>query len=654
MLRDMFQASLHCMRSLIRAGNYRWLAPALLVCSSAQAVVFPDQEIELRDPHYGMVLFEAYQENYFSAAVKLLVSRDQQLLEHHQADSRLLLGDLYLSYGLYADAERVLRQLIDEGVSPQVSDRAWFYLGKIHFQKQQYRQAEQALDRVGNSLEKKLQEELYALRSNILMRQGKYSHAAGSLSGVIAISESAELHFARFNLGVAHIHSGNTREGIDLLRTLGKLETNDAELKSLRDKANLVLAFLVLKRAPLIARDFLRRIRIDGPFANRALLGLAWAEVERENYPVALAPLQELGKREHTDMAVMESMLLIANILERMQASPQALQAYQRAVDFYEAQLDSVESAAQTVRDTGFPRQLLADTGAQDASEAGWSWEAGSLPGKAETSFLFAFMAGNEFHETLKELRDLKQLRRRLTVWHEDMPAYTQMLFAREQDFPARLQRLQPEHSLQREQELRQWRDTLAGELQQVEQAQDAMALATAHEQQLLQRLEDIRQRSLRLQPASDASDVQQAQRFYRGLLSYQIETDYVARFAQLQAQLADADELLSQADGRKQALRDAREQMPQEYVSYRLRVARQAGRIAEMQLRVDALIGELEQQLQEISLRELETVRARLRDYLDSARFSLAFLQDRLLAQEQAKLLAESQAKRQATRLVQ
>ena len=279
----------------------------------------------VRDLHYGMVLYEFYQDNYYSAAVNLLTAQAQKRLENNNDEAQLLLGGLYLSYGLHEESEKIFRSVIEEGASSTVRDRAWFFLGKIRYHKQLFAESEIALNRVGTSLDKSLQEEFRTLKSNILMAQKKYPEAIQSLLDTKKASETktkiqelGEVNYIKFNLGVALIRAGEEKEGVKLVKQVGELRTNDTNMKALRDKANVALGYSLIKKDPANARKFLQRVRLNGPYSNRALLGLGWAEVELQRYEQALVPWQELASRDHNDIAVFEALLATGNALERL------------------------------------------------------------------------------------------------------------------------------------------------------------------------------------------------------------------------------------------------------------------------------------------------------------------------------------------------
>ncbi|NIW25563.1 MAG: hypothetical protein GWN29_13900, partial [Gammaproteobacteria bacterium] len=55
----------------------------------------------------------------------------------------------------------------------------------------------------------------------------------------------------------------------------------------------------------------LQRVRLEGPFSNKALLGVGWADAERGDYRAALSPWLELRQRNIIDPAVQESLLAV-------------------------------------------------------------------------------------------------------------------------------------------------------------------------------------------------------------------------------------------------------------------------------------------------------------------------------------------------------
>jgi len=588
----------------------------------------------VRDLYYGEALYQFYQQNYYTAAVHILTARQRELLEHHDAEAQLLLGGIYLSYGLHDDAERLFTVLLDEKQQPGVHDRAWFFLGKIRYYKGLYEEAQAALDQVGDHLAPALREEYQTLRANLLMARENYTEAARSLAERAGDGDGNQAWFARFNLGVALVRAGRTEEGMQQLQRVGRLRSDDDYLKALRDQANLALGYLVRGDNPDLAYDYLRRVRLDGPFSNKALLALGWVDLQRGKYQQALRPWDELSRRDRVDIAVFEALVARGHALERLRAYPQAMAAYRQAIKAFRQELERLDATRAAVGQGRLWDDLLKQV---DGSEMGWFWEAELLPDTPEARYLPALMARHEFHEAIKNLRDLNFLRGRLARWERDMPAYDLMLAERRRTYEEQLHRLTPDETLARIEDIRASRDLYARELERIDAEHDALALATEDERKLLDRLAGIEDRLWTLRDHRRIERWREQYRFFKGLLEYDIRTSYAARRWQVQKSLRSLDREFEAILARQDALQRAREQAPARFEGYGQRIAVLRRRIAELRQGVDAAFAEQEQVLQAQVDAELDRLRENLVDYLDRARFSLAHLLDLASQQSQA-----------------
>lgn len=86
--------------------------------------------------------------------------------------------------------------------------------------------------------------------------------------------------YSRYNLAIATLRSGDADTALSWLDLLGRTQSDDPELLSLRDKANLALGWHFLERKQgRTAMGVLGRIRSEGLLSNRALLGMGWAQL---------------------------------------------------------------------------------------------------------------------------------------------------------------------------------------------------------------------------------------------------------------------------------------------------------------------------------------------------------------------------------------
>jgi tetratricopeptide (TPR) repeat protein len=219
-------------------------------------------------PHYGDTLFHFYQDKYFSAVTGLMVSQHFTRLAPHDDDSEILRGGLLLSYGMHREAGQIFAQLIERGAPPKVRDRAWYYLAKIRWQRGLNADAESALAKIEGKLPGELEDDRGLLQANLLMARNEFAGAAEVLRGMApkdnAKKPSQASLYARFNLGVALVKSGDVAGGSALLDEVGRMPGADEEQRSLRDRANVALGFAALQDGRSDdARTVLQRVRLQ-------------------------------------------------------------------------------------------------------------------------------------------------------------------------------------------------------------------------------------------------------------------------------------------------------------------------------------------------------------------------------------------------------
>ena len=229
----------------------------------------------VRDLHFGDALFYYYQGQDFEAITRLQAYRQWGRMPHHDAETDLLLGGLYLSLGLHNEAGERFETLLTQSVPEGVRNRAWFYLGKIWYARGYLDRAERAIKEVQGRLTPDLEAERMHLLSNILHAPAalRRSHrAAEQLEG--PPGQSDWLAYAQYNLGVALVRKGLVAEADPFLTAVGTLESGRRELRSLRDRANLALGYAYLQNnQPELAKPVLQRVRLDGPYLEQGAAG---------------------------------------------------------------------------------------------------------------------------------------------------------------------------------------------------------------------------------------------------------------------------------------------------------------------------------------------------------------------------------------------
>ena len=638
-------------------------AGAIAAHAAAPAAPLADAPASpVKDPHYGDALFHFYQPHYFTALTTLMASQQLARVARHADEAEVLRGGLLLSYGMHVEAGQLFTQLIDKGAPPSVRDRAWYFLAKIRYQRGLPADALAALARIEAPLPAELEDDRHLLHANLLMGNGDYAGAATVLGAMTAnqgesntgyldfgrrdantSEKTAARQYARFNLGVSLIKTGDLTGGTALLDELGRAPAAFEEARSLRDRANVALGFAALQaNKPEQARTYLERVRLAGPQSNKALLGFGWAAASMKNAKLALVPWTELAGRDARDAAVLEARIALPYAYAELGAQGQSLAGYHGAISDFERENTGLDESIKSIRSGKLMNALLArNPGEGSGEEMGWFWTMRALPDMPHAGHLAQVLAKNEFQEAFKNFRDLRFMAGNLNQWADNLGLFSDMLDARRKAYTERLPQV-----------LARARETgmaaasergaaLAKEVAEAEQAADGVALADTKQRDLIERLAGLR--AAQAQPAPDPEVVAMSERMRHvaGALTWQLTQEFPAKVWDARKSLAIIDTQLARAKAHEAALAQAQVDEPARFERFARRIAELKPRLQALMPRVAALSGEQQQAAQGIAVAELASQKERLAVYTAQARFAVAQLVDRAVttqAQTQAQ----------------
>ncbi len=579
----------------------------------------------IQDPYYGEVLFDFYQEDYFPAIVKLLAARKASRLPNHDAEAELLLGGLYLSYGQHLRAAAIFERLLADSVDPSVRDRTWFFLARIWHQRGYIDEARLALDNIQDELPGSMDAERRLLLAQILIARGEYAAAIELLDGWRDRTEWAS--YAKFNLGVAMVRDGQVAKAANILDELGQLEPFTEELSALRDKANLALGYAYLQAGePREAKKPLRRVRLNGPFSNKALLGVGWADAEREEFGRALVPWMELHGRSLLDPAVQESMLAVPFAMAKLESISQAADHYLNAIEAFHEEDDRISSTITALESGRLLNSFLADNA---GDTTGWHWSIGELPDGAETRYLYHLLASDEFQEGLKNYRDLDYLARNLERWQNSVGVFRNMLDTRQRAYATRLPVI--EDSLERA-NLEQMVDrklSFDARLEIIEKNHDALALATDQEFALWGEISMLESTPALSADIPEALDARRRVKLMKGVLQWQLEKDFKERMWRVRRDVRQSGEALVDAQRSRRRVNESMRNEPLTFAGFDQRIGSLEPQITELRVRVGDAMDRQRVFLQSIAVNELQAQKQRLQTYTVQARFALAAIYD-------------------------
>jgi tetratricopeptide (TPR) repeat protein len=523
--------------------------------------------------------------------------------------------------------------VLEQSVDPALHDRAWYFLAKIWQQRGYLPEAEAALARIKGELPAELEPERQMLHAQVLMEQGRFADALAVLEAWRRPGD-AWVGYAKFNIGVSLVRLGQVEEGARVLDEVGRLDPENPAFDALRDKANVALGYAWLQASrPVEAKPSLQRVRLDGPFSNKALLGVGWSDAETDNYRGALAPWLALRERSLLDSAVQESMLAVPYAFAQLGADKQAADHYVDAIEAFSTEIVRLTQSIDGIEKGALITELLGEHDDVANEASGWYWRLERIPDTVESRYLYELLASNRFQEGLKNYRDLVELNRNLDRWTESLGAFDDILDTRQRAYEQRLPTIDASLESVDLAALTQRRVELESRLQAIERSEDVVALGTAKEQENWARIEAMEQK-LALLPNDAASEEMRAKyRFLRGLLLWDLRRDYKARLWAEHKALGDLDRQLREAQRRHHQVSSSRDDWPEKFTALTARIGALRPRV--VGLRESAQVALLRQQqfLQDIAVEELKAQRDRLNVYQVQARFALASIYDRAAA---------------------
>ncbi|MDJ0812962.1 MAG: hypothetical protein QNJ23_04485 [Woeseiaceae bacterium] len=591
----------------------------------AQAAKDDPEPIVVEDPHYGEVLFYFYQDDYFPAIVRLLAAQEQNQLDDHEQQAELLLGGLYLSYGHHLEAAEIFERLLADNVNEEIRDRTWFFLAKIWLQRGYIDKAQDALSNLSEDLPKNLWREAQMLQSQIYINSGQYEQAIELLGNWKGRTEWSR--YAKFNLGVALVRSGNVEAAKEILSELGEIDPYNDELTAIRDKANLALGYALLQDGqPQAAKVPLQRVRLDGPFSNKALLGVGWADAEVNNYRRALAPWMELRGRDVLDPAVQESMLAIPYALAKLDAVSQAADHYLNAIEAFYEETNRIDRMIGLI-ESGKIFDFFLDE--DPLGTTGWYWRLEALPEGPEARYLYLMLASHEFQEGLKNYRDLHYLNRNLDSWRGSIDVFANMLETRKEAYDERLPRIEDALARADIDELVQRKFEFDSELDRIEREFDWLAFANEREFENWSEISEFASNPALNADIPEAAEVREKVELLQGVLQWELEKQFKDRLWRARRDVRETGESLVEAQRARRQIDDTMRDEALRFEDFSNRVYGLGPKIDDMQLQVAEAMGSQRAFLQSIAVGELQAQKQRLDVYTVQARFALAAIYD-------------------------
>ena len=592
--------------------------------------------MDLQDLYFGEALYHAYQGEWFDAVSRLdtelalhygVDEPQRDSLHYHVNQAEFDVGDFELSYRMHRKAGRAIKAVIEGNVTEPVRNEAIFRLARIYFQKGQPKEAQEAVDRIKGAVPGKIRNDLAFLKAEILMANGRFADSALMFAD---IQDAPGLFgFSTYNLGIALIRDGKETEGRIALGSAGQIKGDDTVTLAIKDKSNLVLGEKFLSEKKFTAAKYvLDRVRLTGPFSNRALLSSGWADASLDNYQSALVPWTILSGRATTDPSVEEAMLAVPYAYIKLGIYSKAALLYNQALEAFGKEIEKLSASITSIQEGKFLKALLREELKQDPD---WVVKLRELPEAPETFYLLDLLASHDFQESLKNYLDLDELRVKLSAWSGDLIAFKDITQKRRAYYQPLLPEIDREfRRLDTRMRLRlSQRDSIEKRLHAMLTAPRPEQLETADERVTIERLNQLERKFAAAVPDAPGDAKARIKRL-RGVLSWNMYTEYDHRVTLAFRHLHELNSEIDRMKREYASFVRTRQAATQSYEGYDDIISTLSERIVTARKNVEDLKSRQGKILEAMAVAELTRRRDRLEKFQVDARFAMAASYDR------------------------
>ncbi len=631
---------------------------AVILLSLQTVLASEPTQTRARDLYFGEALYYAHQQEYFDAVARLDTELRQyygidepqlDMLHFHINEAEFSVGDFELYYRMHRRAGRAIKAVIEGNVAPAVRNEALFRLARIYFQKEDNVNALHTIERIEGEIPEEIVNDVAFLKGQIYMVNGRFSDA----EKIFAALEGAESHkgFSSYNLGISLYAQGKDEMGVLSLEKAGQVEGSERAVLAIKDKANLVLGSKLLDQGKLEqAGKYFDRVRLDGPFSNRALLGMGWADIKRERYERALVPWNILVNRNITDPSVQEVLLGAPFAYGKLGLYGRSALMYGSALTAMSSELDRLDASIKSINDGKFLEALVREEIKQDK---GWVIKLRKLADTPETYYLMLLMASHDFQSSLQNYLDLEELRKRLDAWSTYYDSYDEIIAIRRAYYEPLLpvidekfRKLDSRIRLRLEQ-----RDKVDNRLKTMLFAPRPEFLATAEERIARDEIDAI-EKKLGKELLQNNPAIKHRLNRLKGAILWDITTEYDQRQTEAFKHLADLDRDIARLKEINASFVRTRQAATQSYQGYDKPITRLRIKTRDALAKVKVLMARQGHMLEVMAVNELVKRRQKLEEAQVKARFAMAESYDRATAKEKAsaqqKAVSSSEAKKE------
>jgi tetratricopeptide (TPR) repeat protein len=585
---------------------------------------------DIRDHRYGVALYHYYQDDFFSALSELAVAKARGGIQGHGRYPDLLQGGIELSYGMDRHAEALFSLLLSEDVDAPVRDQAWYFVGKMYYQRGAYSDAAGAFEKVDKHLPLRFVNEFHYLNALLPTKasaEQQHFHLQHISSfgpwRAYALYNAAMHDYQRKHYDQVHLY---------LTEALLYLMPGEEGLQ-LRDRIHVARAFTYLAEERLFeAVEAFKQVSLSTPITQHALLGLGWSALKFDQPELALSSWERLAGQSVAGQAVQEALLGVPYVFDKLGAKTEALAAFTEAEQRFQDEIGKLDDIrASLTTDVIFAH--LVTQQAQVSSH--WFHRNKGIDLNPISPYLANLIAQQHFQALLKDLRDLTVLQASAEAALVKTAGLNTVLDARvlsqteireralRSDFEAQTEALQARYQ------------KLGAKLQDSLDTTDYLQLLNGEAREYLLLVEGAEHAVAELASAGeDVLEYQQKLARFKGVLLWQATQEHAENRWQTLKQKQALESLLKQLQERSHRVVGHLSGIAKPDV-YSDRLVDLSSRSKQALMKTQALRSRIERHLQRVIFSELDSQEHRLNYYLTQARMNIARILDEQFQQQ-------------------
>ncbi len=431
--------------------------------------------------------YHFFLEDYLTSATRLKLIEAERITRQDEKslnEVRLLLGSLYLAWGMHRPATVIFSDLVDHFPPGKDRNQVLLLIERLQYSRSLYQATVETHRLLTSSKEFLSMDQASYLAGMSHYILGSFEDGLRVLKTIPPSSDY--FPFAKLASAKSYTYLKDFQEAILLLKELGDLDhQGNPILRALAEKSRLTLGLLMTEMGQYEnAHTILVSIPIESPFYPDALFGAGWVRFYQEQYPEALLAFQDLIRTSPEHPYSLEALTTVGHCYNRLGAYQAALKGYEEALDTYSREGQAITGLRQLINDRDRLATLL-----QSFTEV-------------QRSSLVSLLEDEGLRFWIKQYGELVHLEGYLDQKLNDMDVFKVMVDHREvvfQDHLPTVQRFLKEDPVRPLQEKGQ---QLRVGLEQAIQDEEVRILATGKEVKVLDELSRARSKSEALKAA--------------------------------------------------------------------------------------------------------------------------------------------------------